>query len=285
MARRRLLVIHNPTAGRRRRRLAGVLDALSRDGVAVDVAPTSHAGHATELAGQCNGYDAVIAAGGDGTINEVANGIDGRPLGVIPLGTANVLAIELRYPRGAEATAALLARGETRRVQPGRIAGRRFVQMASAGFDARVVARLDLGLKRWLGKGAYVLTGGRELLAGKHQPICLRLDGQAHEVGQVIIANGRYYGGRFVVAPAARPASPDFQVCLFLRSGPVALASYAGAIAIGRLAGRPDVRIATARELWLDGPAGEPVQIDGDPFGRLPGLVSVDPEPLWLIAP
>jgi diacylglycerol kinase (ATP) len=285
MTRRHLLVIHNPTAGRRRRKLGRVLDALTREGVAVDLAPTTHAGHAIELAGQCNGYDAVVAAGGDGTVNEVANGLDGRPLGLIPLGTANVLAIELGYPRRASHVAALLAGGQTRRTQPGRIGGRRFVQMASAGFDARVVARLDLGLKRAIGKGAYVLTGGQELFSGDRTPISLRLDGKAYEVSQVIIAKGRYYGGAFVVAPAARLASPDFQVCLFLRPGTAALAGYACAIAAGRLAGRSDVRIATARELWLDGPVGDPLQIDGDPFGQLPSVVTVDPEPLQLIAP
>jgi hypothetical protein len=86
--RRSLLVIHNPTAGRRRRKLGRVLDALTRDGIKVELAPTAHAGHATEIARDCNGFDAVVAAGGDGTINEVANGIDGRPLGLIPLGTA-----------------------------------------------------------------------------------------------------------------------------------------------------------------------------------------------------
>jgi diacylglycerol kinase (ATP) len=283
--RRSLLVIHNPTAGRRRRKLGRVLDALTRDGIKVEVAPTAHAGHATELTRNCNGFDAVVAAGGDGTINEVANGIDGRPLGLIPLGTANVLAIELGYPGHAEAIAQLLAGGQGRAVRPGRIGNRRFLQMASAGFDARVVARLDLGLKRRLGKAAYALTGGCELFIGNRAAVRLRLDGIDHAVGQVIVAKGRYYGGAFVVAPAARLASPDFQVCLFPNSRPLAIAGYAAAIAAGQAAAWTDMRIATGRELWLETPTGDPVQVDGDAVGRLPALISIDPEPLQIIAP
>ena len=285
MSRRKLLVIHNPTAGRRRRKLKRVLDALSRADVAVELAPTAYAGHAIELTRDCNGFDAVIAAGGDGTINEVANGIDGRPLGLIPLGTANVLAIELGYPTHADALAQLLAGGPIRQVRPGRIAGRRFVQMASAGFDARVVARLDLGLKRRLGKAAYALTGGRELLYGDRAAVRLRLDGADHTVGQVVVAKGRYYGGAFLVAPAARLASPDFQVCLFPNPRPMAIAGYAAAIAVGQAAAWTDMRIVTARELWLDSPSGDPVQVDGDALGRLPALITVDAEPLQLISP
>lgn len=285
MTRRSLLVIHNPTAGRRRRKLGRVLDALARAGIKVELAPTAHAGHAMELTRNGHGFDAVVAAGGDGTVNEVANGIDGRPLGIIPLGTANVLAIELGYPRRAEAIAELLARGEVRAVRPGRIGNRRFLQMASAGFDARVVARLDLGLKRRLGKAAYALTGGCELLHGDRRAVGLRLDGAEHAVGQVIVAKGRYYGGAFVVAPAANLASPDFQVCLFPGTQPLALAGYVAAIAAGRASAWTDMRIATARELWLDTPAGDPVQVDGDLVARLPALVSIDPASVGLIAP
>lgn len=285
MSRRRLLVIHNPTAGRRRRRLARVLDALSRERVKVELAPTAHAGHAIELARACEGFDAVVAAGGDGTINEVANGIDGRPLGLVPLGTANVLAIELGYPTGAEAIAALLAGGAARRVVPGRVAGRRFVQMASAGFDARVVARLDLGLKRRLGKAAYVLTGGMQLIGGDHRPVRVVLDGARYDAAQVIVAKGRCYGGAFVVAPAARLDSPDLQACLFLRSGAMASAGYGLAIAAGLHTRLRSVVIRPAREIWLEAPPGDPMQVDGDPLARLPATIEIDSDPLWLIAP
>lgn len=283
--RRRLLVIHNPAAGRGVRRLALVLDALAREGVDVELAPTSHPGHAAELARRARNCDAVVAAGGDGTISEIANGIGALPLGIIPLGTANVLAIELGYPREAAAVARVLVRGGLRKVRAGRVGNRRFVQMVSAGFDARVVARLDLALKRRVGKVAYVVAGAVQMLAGERPPINLQIDGTRYAAGQVIVANGRHYGGGFVIAPLADLSAAEFQVCLFPRGDAIAIAGYVLSIALGRLQFRSDVRIFPAREIRLDTPPGDPMQVDGDPLAGLPAVVDIDPTPLWLIAP
>ncbi len=114
-----MLIVYNPTAGRRRaQRLWRVLDVMAANGVRLELAETRHAGHATELARQAaaSGARLVVAAGGDGTIAEVANGLNGSTcmLGVVPLGTANVLAHELELPFDPRAVAAALAFGRTR---------------------------------------------------------------------------------------------------------------------------------------------------------------------------
>ena len=145
-----MLIVFNPTAGRRRAHLLWrVLDVMAANGVRLELAETRHAGHATELAREAaaRGAGLVVAAGGDGTIAEVANGLNGSGcrLGVIPLGTANVLAHELGLPFKPRAVAAALAFGRTREVWPGIATGaagsRLFVQMLGAGFDAQVVHR------------------------------------------------------------------------------------------------------------------------------------------------
>src|SRR5579875_2617970 len=159
------IVIFNPTAGRRRAyALWQVLDVMSANGMRIELAETSHAGHATELAREAAGGGArlVVAAGGDGTIAEVANGIagSGAHLGIIPLGTANVLANELSLPFSPRAVAAALAFGRTCALWPGLArngtSSRLFVQMLGVGLDAQVVHALSPALKRLLGKGAYV---------------------------------------------------------------------------------------------------------------------------------
>lgn len=161
----RLRVIFNPTAGsvgRRGQRLHAVLDLLRAAGVSLDLCPTAARGDARALAAAATPElcDAVVAAGGDGTINEVANGLldagHGLPLGIIPLGTANVLALEMDLAITPQAIAGALLAGQPRPVPLARVDGRRFLLMGGAGFDAFVVDNVRLGLKRHAGKLAYV---------------------------------------------------------------------------------------------------------------------------------
>ncbi len=157
--RRDLCIIHNPTAGRRRTRFYdAVAAALEERGCRLTVRETSGPESATELAraAAAEPFEAVVAAGGDGTINEVVNGLAGAPmpLGLIPLGTANVLAAEIGLPRRPESVAAALIEGALRSAYIGRANGRAFAMMAEVGFNAHVVHGIDLGLKRWVGRAA-----------------------------------------------------------------------------------------------------------------------------------
>ncbi|MCC7275062.1 MAG: hypothetical protein IT561_20510 [Alphaproteobacteria bacterium] len=158
----RLLVIHNPTAGpRRARRLAAALDRLAARGRPLTLRRTSCRGDAETIARAAAAdprIRAIVVAGGDGTIDEAINGIAGghAVLGILPLGTANVLAHELAIGDRLDTAARILDAGRERAIRLGIVAGRRFAMMAGAGYDAWVVARVDPALKRRLGKGAYV---------------------------------------------------------------------------------------------------------------------------------
>ena len=144
-------------------------------------------------------------------------------LGVIPLGTANVVAHEMSLPFEPRAVAAALAFGRTRPLWPGVARGaegsRLFVQMLGVGFDAQVVHHLPVALKRVFGRGAYALQTLRELACYRFTPIRLRLDGEETQAASVIVSKGRLYGGRFLLAPAACAAEPGFSVVLFDHSG------------------------------------------------------------------
>src|SRR5277367_1854400 len=194
-----MVIIFNPVAGRRRANLLWrVLDVLVANGVRLDLAETHRAGHAEALAREAvrRGEQMVVAAGGDGTIAEVANGLMGSSacLGVIPLGTANVLAHELGLPFAPKSVAAALAFGRTRTLWPGVARGadssRLFVQMLGIGFDAQVVHRLSLPLKRVLGKGAYVVQSLGESFRYKFPPIRLRIDEMETEAASAVISKG-----------------------------------------------------------------------------------------------
>ena len=256
-----------------------MLDILAANGVRVELLETRHAGHATELAREAASGRAarlVVAAGGDGTIAEVANGLarsgaEAR-LGVIPIGTANVLARELGLPMKPQAVAAALAFGRTRALWPGIASGsqpdRVFVQMLGVGLDAQVVHRLPGRLKRLMGRGAYVVQTLRELVRYDYEPIRLRIDGAAAEAASVIVTKGTLYAGQYLLAPDARPGEPGFTVALFERSGPWSALMYGAALPLGLLPGAPGLRLVRASRVEISG--GAPAQADGDPAGCVP---------------
>jgi len=292
---RTVLVIFNPTAGwRRRARLDRVLARLNELGASVTLYETTARGDAERAAREAPAgrYDVIVAAGGDGTINEVINGLMERgmagrhlPLGIIPLGTANVLAAELGLPASDEALARTIALGTTQPVKLGEVNGRRFVMMAGIGFDAHVVASVDTGMKRLVGKLAYVWETLRGFFRFRFRPYRLIVDGTPYDVASAVIANGHYYGGRFVCAPDARLSDPDLHVCLFKSVGPWAALRYTAWMVMGRLHRLPDFEVVRARTVIVEGPADEPVQSDGDVSTHLPLRAGISGDRLDMLVP
>jgi YegS/Rv2252/BmrU family lipid kinase len=290
----RMMIVFNPAAGaRRRRRLLAALDLLRGLGMRPEVADTARRGHAAEIARGAaqEGVRTVVAAGGDGTIAEVAAGLSGSEtaLGVLPLGTANVLALELGLPRTPAGAAAVLAMGRTALLHPGLARygdGREllFVQMLGAGFDAAVVHNLPAGLKRGIGKGAYVLQTLREMPRYPFAPMRAVLDGREEAAASVIVTKGRLYAGRFLLAPGADPHDEGFHVALFRGSGVLAAMRYGAALPLGLLPRLPSVEIRRAAEVRIEGP-GIPVQADGDPAAWLPVAIGPAPKPMRIVVP
>ncbi|WP_430396966.1 diacylglycerol/lipid kinase family protein [Ferrovibrio sp.] len=298
--RRRLLIIYNPTAGRRKRaRLEAYLDLLEEAGCAVEYRPTTRRGDAEAFANDAlaERYDAVVAAGGDGTIAEVANGLPKQgaaPLGIFPLGTANVLAAEIGLPLAPPAVMDAVLRGPARDIYPGFVesdgAGsskttRLFTIMAGVGFDAHVVADLPIKLKRALGKGAYVVESLRQLLSWPGRTYRLEIDGQSHDACSAIIAKGHFYAGRFICCPDARLDAPDFQICLLRRPGKIGVLRASAAMTLGLLPRLPEITLLRGKSVRITGIVGDPVQADGDIAAHLPATVTVGDKPLRLIMP
>ena len=244
----------------------------------VELAETHRAGHATELARDAvrAGARLVVAAGGDGTIAEVADGLSGSDasLGIIPLGTANVLAHELGLPFAPRPVAAALAFGRTRPLWPGLARGeagtRLFVQMLGAGFDAQVVHRLCVPLKHMIGRGAYVGQTLRELVRYRFPPLTLRIDGVEHQAASVIITKGRLYAGRYLLAPDACPQKPGFSVALFAHGGHASTLMYGAALPLNLLPRCPGLTLLRASRIDILGNVAVPAQADGDASGMTP---------------
>ncbi len=294
----RALVIYNPTAGQRRlRRLEEVLARLRARGVDIALEPTNARGHAERLASDMAQVDLVVAAGGDGTINEVVNGLmaalaQGRqipPLGLIPLGTANVLAREIGLATdAASVTAALLGDGELD-YRPGRLrtetTSRHFVMMAGIGFDADVVSKVDLRWKRLLGRGAYGLASAGRFFAYRPHLFRLTIDGRPYQAASVVVSRGRHYAGPFIAAPDAVLASPDLHVCLFEQPGRAAVLRYGVALLSNALPQTPHYRVVRGREVEILGHEAQLVQADGDIVATLPLHLDVAEDAIRLKSP
>jgi YegS/Rv2252/BmrU family lipid kinase len=298
-----VLLIRNPIAGRRRR---GLVDAVVRqvraEGWTVDLVDTEAVGDARRLAETCDAtrYAVIAVAGGDGTINEVVNGLAGRgegapALAIVPLGTANVLAHELGLNFTAASIARTMVAGRALSVRPGEAcnggAPRCFSLMAGAGFDAKVVAGVTVPLKRRFGRCAYVWRSMIE--AGRYRPVryAVEIDGVRYEASSVIVTRGRHYAGPFVVAPLATLSDPLLHVCLFERWGRSHTLRFGLALLMGRLPRAGGYRVIAGREVKVSvlSDAGEtgtqPVQIDGDNALTLPVSINLASGSVRLLQP
>ncbi|HZY65142.1 MAG: hypothetical protein M3N10_00435 [Actinomycetota bacterium] len=283
-------IIGNPNSGKAgsRNYLENYAKTLRAGGLETEVLNTEYPDHATELATEV-GDRIVIAAGGDGTINEVVNGLHkDATLGILPLGTANVLAREIGLPLNVEKACQRILAGETFRMDLGIATDRngterRFTFVAGIGFDANVIYSVTPRLKRYFKALAFALSAFK-VYAEEEFPAIHVLHGDTIYVSQfVIIANGRRYGGDFRVTGSQSLSSGELEAILIERIGALLRPDILGRI----LARRPlnsSMRSVGAKELRARAPGAEvPVQLDGELWGRLPMSFHTDPGALKVI--
>jgi len=244
----RIVLIVNPKAGRANAsRIGTVCDVLKGYGAEVSITETAGAGHATTLAREAGATrpDMIMAAGGDGTINEAANGLVGSdvPLAILPFGSANVLARAIGLPLAPCAAAAACCTGRVATTCLGIAADRRFLLMVGAGFDAAVVRRVSASVKARMGRVAYVLAGVRVLMRPWRNRYNVTTGERCIESASVIVANAAQYAGPWLIAPEASLFHPGLDVCVFHRSRRVDMIRYALAIMRGRHPALPDVEV------------------------------------------
>jgi len=291
----RPVLIYNPAAGKLRRNPNGILqrttEALGRANLRPRVIPTQGPGHATALARAAVADDAdlVLVLGGDGTFNEAANGMVGShvPMGFLPGGTANVLAMELGLGSNVVRAAHRLGACVPKRVAIGRVcypAGdmRHFFMMGGVGLDATIVAKVNPWLKANTGKLAYWAAG----LARFVQPVeqfeaCVADENGCF--GFALASRVRNYGGDLEIAGGASLLRDDFEVVLFRGSNPLRYAAYMLAVGIRQVQAMPGVRTVRAASLDLKG--GAHIQLDGEYAGRTPARFEIVKDALTLLMP
>ncbi len=258
------------------------------------MAPTTGPGTAGDIACKAirEGSKMILAAGGDGTLNEVIQGMAHStvPLGILPAGTANVLATEIGL-RGLERAAEIIPKCVTRRIALGRLdcgeEQRYFLSMAGAGFDAQIVYDLASGLKERLGKAAYWVAGFAHALK-RFPEFEIEIGGTAPATGSfALVSRVRNYGGDFEIARHASLAADSFDVVLFRGRNALPYFKYLCGMVAGRLEGMGGVAFQTGREVRVFDPAGRRIhiQVDGEYAGCLPASIVLVPNALTLLVP
>ena len=284
------VIIGNPNSGRagNRERLKRYAQIIGSGGLDVEVWNTERPDHATDLATRA-GDKLVIAAGGDGTVNEVVNGLSkDATLGVIPLGTANVFARELGLPMKPEEVCERIRDGQVSPIDVGIATDRegterKFTCMAGMGFDANVVNEVTPGLKRYLKILAFPLAALKVYLQGD-LPNLHVVQGDTTYVTQfAIVANGHYYGGDFRVTDSSTLTTGSLEVILVDRVGRLLRADVLTRILAKKPLDRSMRSFATG-ELRAKSPGAEvPVQIDGEIWGHLPMSFRIEPATLKVV--
>ena len=292
-------VIFNPTArGDKARHFRAQLASLAPD---CALKPTDTPGAAQRLAAEAltEGFDTIIAAGGDGTVNEVVTGLLRHPeslrrvrLGILPLGTINVVARELGIPLSLPRAWAIANGNAERTIDLAEIefagpAGpqrRPIIQLADAGLDARAVELVNWSLKKKFGPLAYLWAGVKAFCEPQSE-ITITTGGTSHTAAFVLLGNGRYYGGSLRVFPQARLDDGQFDLCLVERVSWPALFRFAWGIATSRLEHQPGYLHLQSNEFTLTSTARVPLEIEGDAVGHLPATCRVLPRALRILVP
>ncbi len=298
----RFLLIANPVSGdaRTEAKLKVALAYFAERGDEVELRFTEGPGHATSIAreGVAAGYDVIIGAGGDGTINEVLNGMvgGGSRLGILPWGTGNVFAKEMRISGRIKKQCRLIRKGKAISLDCGRCGPKHFLLMASAGFDAYALAQSSRSsMKSRFGVSAYLFAALGAFSRYKYPEIGLRLDDGTRDSGTfVLVSNTRLYGSFFIFNPEADPTDGLLDVFVFRESGPWALFKLVFRLALRaflRGVKLPDPYRTLdhgryrARRIELEPRSEVAMQIDGDVVSGIGMSFEAVPDALKVILP
>lgn len=285
---KKICIIFNPKAGSSKlAKLNKIIAELNKNNI-VTLFETTAEGDATNIArSESARFDIVVAAGGDGTINEVVNGIDpNTPLAIIPMGTANIVAIEAGISNNSKAICAAINQGKTKKAYASTINNKKFILMAGIGYDAKVVNNINPKLKKVFGKLIFALEGLKQFFKLKEFNITVTSNNQTHYANWVLITNAKYYAGPHSITKRTNIFNEDLVCYLFQDLTKLSfLYNLFLIIFFGDLSKSKKIKTIHSSSFDISSQHTTPIQCDGEPFGYLPATVQTNKEFINLIIP
>jgi len=289
----RVGLVCNPSAGGGKAAAAAVRahSRLRARGIEATVRNTSASGEGTDITRElAREVDVVVAVGGDGTVNEVVNGLAGTdiPLGIVPAGTVNVLALELNIPFAADRACDVIAAGRTASLDLGSADGRRFALMLGAGIDAMTVRELDPLAKRRFGRLAFVSTGVLSRIRHPQPDFEVDVDGRSFQATFAVVGNSHFYGGRFGVTTQADPTDGVFDVLVYYGQNIASDALFWMGVPLELHLGHPGVTYLRGAKVTLRPLEADTTvwfQTDGEFAGALPVTAVIEQRALQVFVP
>lgn len=297
----KITIIFNPIAGKKNySKVKKAVEVLKSNGIIPEIRETTKRGDACVFAQEevTKDTEIVIAAGGNGTINEVANGLVGSSvkLAVLSIGIANVFSLETRIPSDPVLAMDVILKESPTLINLGYIRLREessekeikkhFLLMAGVGFDGGVLREIKRSkISKW-DKAAYIFTGMRVVSKYTRSPLYIQIDQRKTIRGySAVIGKSHYYGGNFLVTPHASLMDEDLDLCVFQSKGPFNMLKYVLRIIQTKHLTYTDIHYCKAKEIKVSSPDEVFVQADGDFLGRLPAYLSVKKEALAVMMP
>jgi len=279
-------IIVNPDSNPRilKKHLRRSLRILKENGFKLSVTFTKGPGEVLLVAQKAaeEGFDVIIGVGGDGTANEIINGIVFKDitLGLLPIGGSNVLARELGIPMNLLEAARVIVRQSRRKIDLGWIDGRYFSMMASCGYDAYAISRTNLKIKKIIRRYAYLWAGIKDFLGYIPTEIDLVLDnGKVVEKGTfVVVSNTHFYGGTHQMTPFAEIDDGFLDLCIYQGKSQLGLVRFALSMLSKQHLNMKNVKYYRVRKVELSSVKKTLVQVDGDPIGELPMISKIVPD-------
>lgn len=232
-------------------------------------------------------FDAAVAAGGDGTVHDVASGLLGTPipLGIIPMGTANVFAREIDLTRSPDCIARTLLNGKVSTIPVGEINGQPVLFVVGVGFDAEAVRQFEIAGTRKFGQAGFVMPLLHALFSERIRSLKVTTDHGSSDAQWVIVTRARRYAGGFLLSKDAGVTRSKFHVLRFRGRGPLVRLRQLAALTGGLVSFDPDVNIEVTDWVRVEGDPKTPVQVDGEMLGALPVEIRIHPQRLQIILP
>ena len=288
MGMKKIAIIFNPKAGSGKKAILDKIIKILSSTNSIQLFETKAAGDATDIARkESDNFDIIVAAGGDGTINEVVNGINPNTLlGIIPMGTANIVAIEAGISNNVQNICSVINRGNTKKVYLSNINNKKFILMAGIGYDAQVVKNINPKLKKIFGKLIFVLEGFKQFFKLKEFTITIKTNHQTYNANWVLITNAKHYAGSHSITTSTNIFDEHLVCYIFPNLSKLSfLYNLFLIVLFGDLSKSDKIITIRSSSLEITSDSTTPVQCDGELFGQLPALIKNNRECVNLLIP